>query len=79
MTFEEWADTYDVDSAIKQFGLSDNMVFIVKPHKYVMAVCGNWRGSEPLAGHIQTIEEAIEKLRQAVRHNFRTEEIITDC
>lgn len=75
MTFLEWAEQYGIESARRQFRMSDHMVFTVRVGKYVEAQCGNWRGSQPLSGGACTLV-AMQRLRNAVCNCFATEEII---
>lgn len=75
MDFAEWTDAHGIEKARAQFGLSDHMVFVVHPGKYVEGVCGRWRGSCPLATGL-TILQAKQQLREAVCHCFATEETI---
>ena len=75
MTFEEWAKAYGIESARKQFRLSDHLVFVLKPGSWVRGQCGNWIGSEPL-GLGQSIMSAMERLRRGIGHSHDTEETI---
>lgn len=75
MTFTEWAEKYGIESARKQFRVSDHMVFVVRPGKYVSGMCGQWKGSQPL-GINPDVERAKQCLRDAVCNCFETEETI---
>ena len=80
MTIGEFAVKYGIESARRQFGCGDHLVFTVVPGKYVVGVCGNWRASEPL-GMGQPIPQAKEKIRQALTVSvrlFETEETIEE-
>lgn len=76
MIFPEWVKKYGINSAKSTYGLSDHMFFnvVIKEHGGVVyGRCGRWVGSEPL--YHQTWQEAIEKLKSAVNHQFKTHEI----
>lgn len=75
MIFSEWAEKYGIESARNQFGLSDHLVMIVHPDKYVRGRCGNWLVNEPL-GLGQTVESALDRIRGSIADCFETEEIL---
>ena len=80
MTFEEWADKHGIESARTQFGLSEHLVMVVRPGKYVFGTCGKWKGSEPLANPTRNpdVETACQRIRDALMNCFDTEEIIVE-
>ena len=74
MTFPEWADKHGIESARRQFRLSDHLVFV--QHKgFVAALCGNWRATEPTRTDAD-VAPAKQRLRDAVYNCFATEETI---
>jgi hypothetical protein len=78
MTFDEWVEKYGVESARRQFRVSDHLVLVVHPGKRVTGTCGDWHGSEPLGNPTRNpdVETAKQRLRDALCGVFETEETI---
>ena len=76
-TFKEWKGRHGEKAALKQFGFSDHMKFIVRPGKYVMASCGRYVASLPL-GSKQDVDKQIQIMKDDVDNCFDTVEVITD-
>lgn len=78
--FDEWVETYGLESAKAFFGTSDHLVLTVRPGYYVTGVCGKWHGSEPLGDTTRNpnIETACQRIRNILRGAFETEEIVYD-
>jgi hypothetical protein len=78
MVFNEWVEKYGVESARKQFRVSDHLVFHVRPGKNVVGRCGDWTGSEPLGNPTRNpdVETAKQRIRDALCNCFDTEETI---
>lgn len=79
MTFREWNDKHGARSALRQFGLSDHLVFTVRRGLHVVGRCGRWTGSEPLGNPKRnpTVESAKQRLRDGICNLHRSEETIT--
>ncbi len=76
-TFPEWRARHGLASAKQAFGLSDHLVFVVRPGRVVFGSCGRWIASEPL-GLGQDVEEAKGRLKAAIEWEFITEETIVE-
>jgi len=77
MTFEEWKDKYGIESARKQFRMTDHLVFVVRKGN-VMGICGDWKASEPL-GFNPNVEQAKQRIRNAIAGVFSSEETLFGC
>ena len=75
-TFKEWKERHGEECALRQFGFSDHMKFVIYPGKYVYASCGRYLASYPL-GSGQDVEKQIERAKDDVDHCFDTFETIT--